>query len=128
MGTAKGYQQILRSYAPMTDPIVPEPTPTPAAPAYAPAPAAPVGGKRTFALVSFILGIVGFVFALLVPIIGLLAGIAAVVLGFIARSKEPAAPRWMWILGLVLGFLAILGAIISIIVVAIAVGAALTSN
>jgi hypothetical protein len=128
MGTAQGYQQILRSYAPMTDPIVPEPTPTPAAPAYAPAPAATVGGKRTFALVSFILGIVGFVFALLVPIIGLLAGIAAVVLGFIARAKEPSAPRWMWILGLVLGFLAILGAIISIIVVAIAVGAALTSN
>jgi hypothetical protein len=94
----------------MTDPVTPDPaTPAaPAAPAYAPAAA---GAKRTLSLVSFILGLVSFVFGWSV-IFGLAAGIVAIVLGVQGRTKEPAAPRWMWIVGIIAGAL---GAITSLI-------------
>ncbi|MCU1551182.1 MAG: hypothetical protein JWR36_1742 [Glaciihabitans sp.] len=99
----------------MTDPIAPEPTPppaAPAAPAYAPAPAA--GPKQALSLTSFILGIAGLVFSW-VPFLGFLASLAAIILGFIGRKKEPAAPKWMSLIGIILGFVAI---VIGIIVIA----------
>jgi hypothetical protein len=120
MGTAQGYQQILRSYAPMTDPIVPEPTPTPAAPAYAPAPVAGVAAKRALSLTSFILGLAG-VILFWTTWFAILVGIAAVVLGFIGRSREPGAPKWMSLVGIIAGFVAIvLGVIILIVALAFA--------
>jgi hypothetical protein len=120
MGTAQGYQQILRSYAQMTDPIVPEPTPTPAAPAYAPAPAPGAGAKRALSLTSFILGLAG-VILFWTTWFAILVGIAAVVLGFIGRSREVGAPKWMSLVGIIAGFVAILlGAIILIAAIALA--------
>jgi hypothetical protein len=130
----------------MTDPIVPDPsrpTPsepeavapaepaapaapaTPAAPAYPPAaptaPAAPTYGapggapKRGLSLASFIVGLVGTVL-FITNWFAILLGIVAVVLGFIGRSREKGAPRWMWLVGIILGFVAIvLGAIILIV-------------
>lgn len=113
----------------MSDPIVPDPasqTPpaAPAAPVYAPA---PVAGKRALSLTSFILGIVGFVLAFPIAGIGIIAGIVAVVLGFIGRAKEPSAPKWMWLIGLILGFVAIVLSIIAIIITAAAVTAVLNN-
>lgn len=111
----------------MTDSTPPppaDPTPPPAAPAYS---AAPVGvkPKQSLSLTGFILGIAGWVFSW-VPVLGLLAGIAAIILSLLGRTREPGAPKWMWIVGLILGILATLGGIIYIIAffTLIAVGAA----
>jgi len=103
----------------MTDPVNPDSTPeatpvapaAPAAPVYAPA---PTGVKQGLSLTSFILGLAGLVFSW-VPFLGFLASLAAIIIGFIAKGKEPAAPHWMWLVGIITGFVAI---VISIIVVA----------
>ena len=86
------------------------PTPPPASPYVAPAPGA--GPKQGLSLTSFILGLVGLVFSW-VPILGFLAAVAAVILGFIAKAKEKQAPKWMWIAGVIAGFVAV---VISLIV------------
>jgi uncharacterized membrane protein len=109
----------------MTDPIVPDPTPPtpPAAPAYAPA---PTGTKQALSLTSFILGIVSVVLFITTWFAAII-GIVAVVLGFIARSREPGAPRWMALLGIILGFVGIIIAVI-VIVIALAIVAAANNN
>ena len=96
------------------------PTPPPASPYVAPAPGA--GPKQGLSLTSFILGLVGFLLAWIpfVGIVGFLAGLAAVILGFIARAKEKSAPKWMWIVGLIAGFVAILISIIYLLIIIIA--------
>ena len=50
--------------------------------------------------------------------LGTLAAIAAIVLGFIAKSREKDAPRWMWLVGIITGFVALF---VSIVVIAVAV-------
>lgn len=91
----------------MTDPIAPEPTPTPA-----PAPAAPVyapvaaGPKQALSLTSFITGLASIVF-LWVPGLGFLSGLAGIILGFIGRKREPGAPRWMSLVGIITGFVGV---------------------
>jgi hypothetical protein len=117
MGTAKAYQQTQRSYPHMSDPIVPEPTPTPAAPAYSPAPAA-AGPKQALSLTSFITGIAGIVFSA-VPGLGFLASLAGVILGFIGKKREPAAPKWMATVGIITGFVGIALSIIFTIVLVV---------
>ena len=66
-------------------------TPPPAA---APAPAP--GPAQTLSLISFIVGLASFVFSW-VPVLGFLGAIAAIILGFMGKKKEPAAPKWMWL-------------------------------
>jgi hypothetical protein len=97
----------------MTDPIAPEPTPAPAAPVYAPAAAGP---KQALSLTSFILGLAGLVFSW-IPFLGFLASLAAIIIGFISRKREPAAPRWMSLVGIIAGFVAIVLSIILTIVI-----------
>jgi len=88
-----------------------------AAPAYGAAPA-----KKTpvFSLISLIAGIVGLVgFAVVfLPFIGgvlqLFIPAAAVVLGFIGKSKEPQA-KGMWLTGIILGFVGIGIALLSFV-------------
>lgn len=107
----------------MSDVTPPPPNPeqpvtppaAPAAPAYAPAPMA--GPKQGLSLTSFILGIAAFVLSFFYGI-GFLPGIAAVIVGFIAKGKEPQAPRWMWLIGIIGGFVAIgIGLIVFILTV-----------
>jgi hypothetical protein len=94
---------------------VPPPGPG-AAPYSSPAPgpspyAAPTGGtspKQGLSLTSFIIGLAGLLILSWIPILGLLVGIAAVVLGFMAKGREPGAPQWMWIVGVIAGFITIL--------------------
>ena len=90
----------------MTDPNVPSQTPAtpPATPYTAPAGTAP---KQGLSLTSFILGLAGIVFSWAL-IFGLLVSVAAVILGFIAKGKEPNAPKWMWIVGLITGGIGVL--------------------
>ena len=94
---------------------VPPPAPGPSpysTPAPGPSPyAAPTGGtspKQGLSLTSFIVGLAGLLILSWIPILGLIVGIAAVVLGFMAKGREPGAPQWMWIVGVIAGFLTIL--------------------
>ena len=78
-----------------------------------------------FSLISLIAGIVGLVgfFVVFIPIVGgimqLIIPAGAVVLGFIGKSKEPAA-RGMWLTGIILGFVGIAIALLSIILWSVA--------
>jgi hypothetical protein len=91
----------------MTDPVVP--TPPPAAPV--------VGVKQTLSIVGFVAGLVAFVLGW-IPFFGLLVAIAAIVISIIAHRREPAAPAWMWIVGLIGGILGgITGLIVTIITI-----------
>jgi hypothetical protein len=112
---------------PATPPAAPATPPAaPAAPAYAPAPVA--GPKQTLSLISFIAGIAGIVFAW-APGFGFLVALAAVILGFLGKSKEPQAPHWMWLVGIITGFIGIFIALIALIFwIILWVGAAATIN
>lgn len=113
----------------MTDSTPPPPAPdpvtppaAPAAPAYVAAPA--VGPKQTLSLVSMILGIVGFLLAFVLGL-GFVPGVVAVILGFLGRRREPGAPKFMTLIGIVGGFVAIaVGLIFGILAIALAVSAA----
>jgi hypothetical protein len=96
----------------MSDQIpTPPPEPTPYS-----SPAA--GPKQVLSLTSFILGLAGLLFGWIpfVGIIGFLAAIGAVVTGYMAKAREPQAPRWMWLVGIIAGFVAIAIGIIVLIV------------
>ena len=70
----------------------------------------PAAKSPILSILSLVGGIVGIVINLAWGI-GVLFGIAAVVLGFIGRNKEPQA-RGFWLTGIILGFVAIVIAII----------------
>jgi hypothetical protein len=97
---APGYPPAGPGYAPAGYP--------PAATAYTPAPA---GARQGLSLTSFILGIAGFLLAFVFGF-GLIVGVAAVILGFLGRKREPAAPRWMSLVGIIGGFVGIAVALI----------------
>jgi len=94
------------------------PTPPPAAGPYPAAGAPAAGPKQGLSLTSFILGLAGLVFSW-VPVLGFLASLAAIVLGFIGKSKEPAAPKWMWLVGIITGFVAIVLSILFVVLIII---------
>jgi len=80
-------------------------TPPPTPPAAPPPPATPsavpaASPKQGLSLTGFIVGIASLVFSW-VPFFGLILAIAGIVISLIARTKEPAAPKWMWIVGLI---------------------------
>lgn len=87
------------------------------------------GPKQTLSLTSFILGLASLVFCW-VPVLGFLGAVAAVVIGFIAKGREPGAPRWMWLVGIISGFAAILLSLLIIIpiILLLAFGTAITTN
>lgn len=86
-------------------------TPPPAAPQPSPysAPAGTPGGgvKQGLSLTSFILGVGSLVILSWIPFLGLLASAAAVVLAFMGKSREPNAPKWMWLVGMITGFVGV---------------------
>ncbi|HXR44196.1 MAG TPA: hypothetical protein VN759_05270 [Pseudolysinimonas sp.] len=78
-------------------PVTPPPAAA-AAPAYAPGTPGP---KQALSITGFILGIGSIVF-LWVPVFGLLVGVAGLIVSLLARGREPQAPNWMKLLGLIL--------------------------
>ena len=104
----------MSDVTPPPPPAEPPVTPpaAPATPAYAPAPAA--GPKQGLSLTSFILGLAGLVFSWALGF-GFLVALAAVILGFLGKAKEPQAPKWMWLVGIITGFVAIFIALIVLI-------------
>jgi hypothetical protein len=81
------------------------------APGYAqPYATAPAGKSPILSILSLVGGIIGIILNFAFGI-GALFAVAAVVLGFIGRSKEPQA-KGFWLTGIILGFVAIAIAII----------------
>ncbi|HEV7742073.1 MAG TPA: hypothetical protein VGO65_06605 [Pseudolysinimonas sp.] len=113
----------------MTDtppvPPTPDTPPTPPAASVPPAPpAAPgvAGPKQTLSQVGFIAGLVGFVFSW-IPVLGFLVSLAAIIISLMAKGREPGAPKWMWIVGLIGGIVGLVVGLIygiSLILLAIA--------
>jgi succinate dehydrogenase/fumarate reductase cytochrome b subunit len=101
-----------------------QPTPPPSTPyASAPAPAK----SPILSILSLIFGILGVLLSLFLFGTGFLPGVAAVVLGFLGRRKEPQA-KGMWLTGLITGFVAIAIAIVVWVVLAAIVGLAGASS
>jgi hypothetical protein len=104
-----------------TPPVPPTPDTPPAAQPAAPAPA-PSGPTPILSIISLVAGIVGVIgFAIVfVPIVGsilqLFIPAAAVVLGFLGKKREPFAPKGLWTAGIILGFVGLAIAVISLIV------------
>jgi hypothetical protein len=98
----------------MTDSTpTPDPATPPAAPAYSATPAA-AGPKQTNSIVGFVLGLVAFVFSW-TGIVGIGAGIAAIIVSQRAKRSEPGAPSWMHTIGLIAGIVGlVLGLIFGI--------------
>lgn len=88
------------------------PEPTPAVPAYQAPPPAPVAKTNVLSIIALITGILGLA---IVPVI-----CGHISLSQIKRTGEQG--RVMAIIGLVLGYLAILGWIIAWIVIAVVIG------
>lgn len=84
---------------------------------------APAAAKQPFSITAFVLGIGAFVLSW-VPFFGFLTSLAAVIVGFVARKREPAAPQWMSLVAIILGFvgLAISVVLLALFVLAIAAG------
>lgn len=95
------------------------------APGYAQPYGEPAAKSPILSILSLVGGIVGIVLNLAWGI-GFLFGIAAIVLGFIGRRKEPQA-RGFWLTGIILGFVSVAIAIIFWIVLGVFF-ASLSSN
>jgi hypothetical protein len=121
---------------PPVPPQEPNYTPTPASstpsygpsPSYGPTPTEPYTGgggaaqkPAVLSIISLVLGIIGVVgfFVVFIPIAGsimqLIIPAAAVVLGFLGKAREPWAPKGLWLTGIILGFVGLAIAIISLI-------------
>jgi hypothetical protein len=81
--------------------------------------------KQALSLTSFIVGLAALVVLLWIPFLNVIAALAAVILAFIAKAREPQAPRWMWVVGMVAGFVALAIALIytALVIVGIALAA-----
>lgn len=119
----------------------PQQPPAPAAPQYGapqygaqqqgspcgqPYAAAPAQKSPVLSIISLITGILG----VLISIFGgwgFIFSVAAVVLGFLGRSKEPAA-KGMWLTGLILGFVGIALSIIWLIIFIVIFASAASLN
>lgn len=101
---------------PPVTPVVPPAMPQMAAPPMA-APAA-VGPKQTLSLISFIVGLASVVLSG-TGILGIGGGIAAIILSRKGKKTEPGAPSWMTTVGLIAGIAGIvLGLIFGLVIIA----------
>ena len=111
-----------------TPPAVPEPTPPAsgytaqpvAANPYSAAAGAPAKAP-VLSIISLIAGILGFLGAWIafIPFVGIIAWpvpIAAVILGFLGKKKEPQASKGLWLTGIILGFVSLAICVIGLLV------------
>ena len=88
----------------------------------APSPYTSPGAKaQVLSILSLVAGIVAFAGSAIVfiPFVGSILGlpipIAAIVLGFLGRKREPQANRALWLLGIILGAISLLFAVLAIV-------------
>lgn len=95
-----------------------QPGPYPGQPGQYPGPPAKQPVLSIISMVAGILGIVGFPVVFWIPVIGGVLGLfipaAAVVLGFLGKSREPRA-KGFWLTGIITGFVGLLLAVLDII-------------
>ncbi|RDV43765.1 hypothetical protein DOE76_16070 [Leifsonia sp. ku-ls] len=113
---APGYGQPQQPYGQPQQPYG-QPAYGQPAPGYAQPYAPPAAKSPILSILSLVGGILGIVLNIAWGI-GFLFGIAAIVLGFIGRNKEPQA-RGFWLTGIILGFVSLLIAIVYWIFLAI---------
>lgn len=117
-------------------PAAPEPTPSaagytaqPAATPYGAAPGAQAAKAPVLSIISLIAGILGFLGAWIAffPIVGIMAWpvpIAAVILGFLGKRKEPQAAKGLWLTGIILGFVSLAICLLGLVVWVVAFASA----
>jgi hypothetical protein len=86
--------------------------PTPATPPPAGTPAA-AGPKQTMSIIGFVLGLASVIILSWTGLIGVAAGVAAIIVSNKAKKAEPGAPSWLHTVGVITG---IVGIILSIII------------
>ena len=92
--------------------------PTPATPPPAGPPAA-TGPKQTMSIIGFVLGLASVVILSWTGLLGIAAGIAAIIVSNKAKKSEPGAPSWMHTVGVITGIVGIiLGIIFGLIFIA----------
>lgn len=73
-------------------------------------------------IISLIAGIVGIlgIWVVFVPVLGSILGLpiplAAVILGFLGRKKEPQAAKGLWLTGIILGFIGLAAALLALVI------------
>ena len=77
-------------------------------------------GSKTKGVLSLVFGIISIVFSPFLPILCILFGIAAVILGFVSRRSEPGA-RKLALAGIITGFIGIALCIASMVLGAVIV-------
>lgn len=97
-----------------------------------PAPYTATGGaaaspKKTKSILSVVFGGVSILFSLFLPIIWILLGIAGVILGFMGGKSEPAAGK-LPLIGIILSFVGIAACLISMILGALLITAAMNGQ
>jgi len=98
------------------------PAPAPGNPGAAPA----ANSSKTLGIVAVIVGAVSLLGFLVLPIFFVLAAIAAVILGFLSRKREPGA-RGLALTGIILGFVGIAVNIASMVIGAILIASVMNS-
>jgi uncharacterized membrane protein HdeD (DUF308 family) len=92
--------------------------PTPATPPPAGTPAA-AGPKQTMSIIGFVLGLASVVILSWTGLIGVAAGVAAIIVSNKAKKSEPGAPSWMHTVGVITGIVGIvLGIIFGLVILA----------
>lgn len=92
------------------------------APVYTGAPAGTGAKAPVLSIISLVAGIIGVLGGAIVfiPFVGsvlqLFFPIAAIVLGFLGKAKEPGASKGLWVTGIILGFVGLLISIIGFVV------------
>lgn len=92
------------------------------------APYAYGGGTSTesrspvLSIISLVAGIVGIlgIWVVFVPVLGSILGLpiplAAVILGFLGKKREPYAAKGLWLTGIILGFIGLAAALLALVI------------
>lgn len=80
------------------------------------------GPTPVLSIISLIAGIVGIlgIWVVFVPVLGSILGLpiplAAVILGFLGKKREPQAAKGLWLTGIILGFIGLAAALLALVV------------
>ncbi len=82
----------------------------------------PASPTPTLSIISLIAGIIGIlgIWVVFVPVLGSILGLpiplAAVILGFLGKRREPHAAKGLWLTGIILGFVGLAAALLALVI------------